>query len=135
VARKVFEDKHLLEHLNALIHPYVKEDSSQWMSTKKNHPYVIKEAALLFESGSHEELDYIIFVSAPKHLRIKRVINRDSVMRKDVLKRMENQFPEKYKRQHADFVIMNNERVHIIPQIFKINEKLVELSKTKSDLR
>ena len=74
----VFRDKEKLDQLNALVHPATIQDAARWMK-QQNAPYSIKEAALIFESGAQSELDYVIGVSAPEHLRIKRTMERDAI--------------------------------------------------------
>jgi dephospho-CoA kinase len=96
---------------------------------KQTSPYVIKEAALLFESGAAENLDFIIGVYAPKELRINRVMKRDDVSREDVVKRMDRQMNEEEKMKRCDFVITNDEQQLLIPQVIKLHEKLLALEK------
>ena len=90
--------------------------------------YVIKEAALIFESGSQDRLDLVIGVYAPKQLRILRTIQRDAISREEVLKRMSNQVNEELKMKLCDFVIYNNEQQLLIPQIIALHEQLLLLS-------
>lgn len=124
----VFNDPSKLELLNSLTHPFTIRHSSEWMK-KQTSPYVIKEAALLFESGAAENLDFIIGVYAPKELRINRVMKRDDVSREDVVKRMDRQMNEEEKMKRCDFVITNDEQQLLIPQVIKLHEKLLALEK------
>lgn len=96
VSNIVFSNKQVLDKLNAIIHPYVQEDFLQWKNMQKS-PYIIKEAAILFESGSYRDCDYIIMVTAPLEERIKRVIIRDKIDREMVEKRIKNQWSEEKK--------------------------------------
>ena len=125
----VFSNPEKLILLNELVHPATLADASRWMQTQ-NAPYVLKEAALMFESGSAGELDYIIGVTAPEALRIKRVMVRDRVSREDVLKRMSNQIEESIKIRLCEFIIRNNEQQMVVPQVLALHEKILALSKT-----
>jgi len=126
LSREVFNNSLRLEVLNSLVHPRVAVDSEHWMKENDNAPYVIKEAALLFEAGSYKTLDKIIVVAAPEELRINRVINRDKSRRKEeVLKIIHSQMPEEEKIQRADFVIRNDESELVIPQVLKLHERFI----------
>lgn len=124
----VFNDSYKLELLNSIVHPATIRDADLWMKNQ-NSPYVIKEAALLFESGAAENLDFVIGVFAPAHIRIKRVIERDGLEREDVLKRMKNQVDEEIKMKLCDFVITNDEQQLVIPQVLKLHERFIALQK------
>jgi dephospho-CoA kinase len=128
IADIVFNDPFKLEQLNAIVHPATIAAAQQWM-LQQTTPYVIKEAALFFESGSAEGLDYIIGVYAPQHIRIHRVMQRDSVTREEVLARMSKQINEEMKMRLCDFVIVNDEQTLIIRQVLKLHEKLIKLAK------
>jgi dephospho-CoA kinase len=127
LSSKVFSNKEKLEELNALVHPATIHDAKQWME-QQNSPYAIKEAALIFESGSQEQLDYVIGVYAPPSLRIHRVMKRDQVTREQVIERMKNQIDEEIKMKLSDFVIKNNEKELLLPQVTKLHEKLLSLA-------
>lgn len=122
----VFNDPQKLELLNQLVHPPTLRDAQEWILAQKA-PYVIKEAALLFESGSAAGLDYIIGVQAPIALRLKRVIDRDKVTREEVLSRMNRQINEDIKMRLCDFIIRNNEQEQVIPQVLELHQKLLEM--------
>jgi dephospho-CoA kinase len=124
----VFRDKEKLEGLNAIVHPATIKDAARWMSQQIT-PYAVKEAALIFESGSQRDLDYVIGVTAPESLRIKRTMERDAVSEEEVRKRMERQLPDRIKMRLCDYVINNDEQQLLIPQALSIHEKLLELSK------
>lgn len=128
LASLVFNDPSKLKLLNALVHPLTIRDAEEWMQRQKA-PYVIKEAALLFESGSVAGLDQVIGVQAPLSLRIKRVMDRDGVSREEVLARMDKQLDEEIKMKLCDFVIRNNEQELVIPQVIELDKKLREKSK------
>lgn len=123
----VFNDPQKLELLNQLVHPPTLRDAQEWMLAQKA-PYVIKEAALLFESGSAAGLDYIIGVQAPTAVRLKRVMDRDNTTREEVLSRMNRQINEDIKMRLCDFIIRNNEQELVIPQVLELHEKLLELA-------
>lgn len=107
LAALVFNNPEKLQQLNTIIHPKVAEHFNSWLTSKNNHPFVIKEAAILFESGSYKNCDKIILVTAPKALRIQRVVSRDGTTEEEVLKRMSNQWDDDKKKQMSDFIIDN----------------------------
>lgn len=124
IAQVAFNDKEKLNQLNALVHPAVSKDGLNWQAAQQNVPYTLKEAALLFESGSYRTLDKIIVVAAPLELRIQRVMARDGAKREEVEARISKQMPEAEKVSLADFVV-NNDGVHaLIPQVMAIHAKL-----------
>ena len=125
----VFENKEKLSLLNSLVHPAAIRDSKEWIS-KQTTPYAIKEAALIFESGSQEYLDYVIGVSAPAHLRIQRAMQRDNLTRGQVQQRMSKQIEEVIKMHLCDFIIFNDEVKPVIPQVLELHKKLTALSKS-----
>lgn len=123
----VFNHKEKLDLLNALIHPVTIADAEEWMK-KQQAPYCIKEAALLFESGASENLDYIIGVYAPQALRIKRVMQRDGLERDEIMKRIHRQINEEMKMKLCDFVLLNNEQQLLLPQVLELHDKLLQLN-------
>ena len=127
LAAIVFNDKNKLELLNSLVHPPTIRDAEEWIK-KQTTPYVIKEAALLFESGSAAGLDYIIGVATPAHIRIKRAMNRDGVSREEVISRMNRQIDETIKMRLCDFIVTNNEQELVIPQVLALHEKFLQLA-------
>jgi dephospho-CoA kinase len=128
IADIVFNDPFRLEQLNALVHPAAIAMAEKWMR-QQTAPYAIKEAALFFEAGSTEGLDYIIGVYTPQHLRVHRVMERDNVTREEVLARMSKQINEEMKMRLCDFVIVNDEQNMIIPQVLQLHEKFLNLKK------
>jgi dephospho-CoA kinase len=127
LASIVFNNKEKLDRLNAITHPVTIRDASEWMA-KQTTPYVIKEAALLFESGATEHLDYVIGVYAPQHVRVKRVMERDNLSTAEVMKRISRQIDEEMKMKLCDFVITNNEQQLVVPQVISLHEKLLSIS-------
>ncbi|GAB1446109.1 MAG: dephospho-CoA kinase [Cyclobacteriaceae bacterium] len=123
--RKVFGNPTELKKLNALVHPRVAHDYKIWVDKQKGSKYVMKEAALLIESGSARELDHLIVVSAPEHLRIQRVLKRDPHRNLIEIKNIiESQLAEKEKVAQADDVIINDESQLVIPQVLELHERL-----------
>jgi dephospho-CoA kinase len=126
IASQVFDDKAKLEFLNSIVHPAVAEDYEQWHAHQLQVPYTLKEAALLFESGSYKALDFIILVTAPKALRIKRVTNRDNSTQAAVEARMQHQYDEKVTIPLSDFVIVNDEKLSLVRQVWAIHRTLMQ---------
>ena len=107
LASIVFNDQYKLELLNTLVHPVTIRDANEWMQQQQS-PYVVKEAALLFETNAQEGLDLIIGVSAPKHLRMHRSMLRDKISKEEIEKRMDRQVDENIKMKLCDFIIYND---------------------------
>ena len=123
LAHIVFNSPEKLQQLNALVHPATLQDAETWMQ-HQTAPYAIKEAALIFESGAHEQLDYVICVYAPAPLRIQRAMQRDTINRDEVIARMDKQIDETIKMRLCDFVITNDEQKLLIPQVLALHQKL-----------
>lgn len=128
IREMVFSNPEKRAFLNSLVHPVVINEAARWLSSQKA-PYVIKEAALLFESGSQRDLDLIIGVTAPVDLRIKRVMKRDHLNREEVFKRMESQIDDSIKMRLCDVVVINNEIQPLLPQVLALHEQFVLRSK------
>jgi len=126
VGRRVFENSGILEQLNRLVHPVVGEDFQTWCSTRENVPYVVEEAAILFESGAVNHLDMSVLVYAPAELRIRRVMERDRISRQEVEQRMSAQMDEEEKKSLADRVIFNDEKSLLLPRIVELHEDLIK---------
>lgn len=127
VAELVFNNKLLLDQLNKIIHPATLVAFEKWKQDYSSNHYVIKEAAILFESKSNIGLDKIIVVSAAEELRIERIVKRDNISREQIISRMNNQLAEEERIAKADFVIVNDEKSAIIPQVLAVHEKLLAL--------
>ena len=127
VAQEVFSNKEKLDKLNAIIHPYVQQDFLQWKQSQQAL-YVIKEAAILFESGSYRDCDFIIMVTAPLEERIKRVMLRDKIDRETVEKRIKNQWNDEKKIELSTFVIENREIDKNLDKIEIIHSKIVKMA-------
>jgi dephospho-CoA kinase len=128
IANIVFNDDKELAKLNALTHPAVFRAFDAWVAGIKNAPYVMKEAALLFESTSYKMCDYSLLVTSPLELRIERVIKRDHITRAEVEAREAKQFPEAKKRELADHILENDEKQLLIPQVLELHELFLQLA-------
>jgi len=126
IADIVFNDAYKLEQLNALVHPVTIAAADKWMQEQKS-PYVVKEAALMFEAGAAAHLDYVIGVYAPQHLRMQRVMHRDNTGSEKVLSRMNNQIDETIKMKLCDFVIINDEQQAVLPQVLSLHQKFLDM--------
>ena len=129
VAAKIFTDKSLLEKLNSIVHPAVNNDSLRWMEQHKydkNIPYLLKEAALLVESGTYKALDKLIVVTCPEEIRISRVMERDKLSYEEVKRKIDNQMPESQKVRFADFIIVNDGVQSVIRQVWHIHTQLTK---------
>ena len=116
----VFDDSEKLSKLNSLVHPQVGADYNRWVEIHRNYPYVMKEAALL--------LDKVIVVHAPEELRIQRVIARDSHRSKDQVRAiMSKQMPEAQKMKKADFIIINDEKDLVVPQVLELHNRFLSI--------
>lgn len=122
LAEVVFRDKVKLEKLNELVHPRVAVDYSRWLSQHQDSPYILKEAALLYESGSYQQLHKVIMVFAHEDVRIRRVLHRDKHRTyqqvKDIIAQ---QWPDEEKKKRADYVVVNDESVLVIPQVLDLH--------------
>lgn len=119
----VFNDKSKLEQLNKIIHPKVKTDFENWLQKNKNAPFIIKEVAILFETNGQKYCDATILVTAPIETRIKRVLERDTTSRENILQIIKNQLPEEKKVELATYVI-ENEKLNIT---YKKVDNLIEI--------
>lgn len=131
LASIVFADEKKLETLNALIHPATINASNAWME-KQSAPYIIKEAALLFESDAYKYLDAVIGVSSPLPQRIKRVMERDNTSEDEILKRINRQMNEEEKLKRCQFIIHNDESTLLIPQVIELDKKFRGMEVTLS---
>lgn len=124
IAQIAFNNPKKLQKLNAIVHPAVHQDGVNWNNQQTGVPYTLKEAALIFESGSYKQLDKVITVFAPKELRIQRIMARDNSSREAIEARMSKQMPEEEKLERADFIIYNDGRQSLIKQVLAIHEQL-----------
>lgn len=125
IGEAAFRDPARLEKLNALVHPRVAADYSRWVS-EQSYAYVLKEAALLFESGTYRGLDKVIVVTAPENIRIARVLKRDSGRTEEMIRNiMKNQMQEEEKVRKADYLIINDETKLVIPQVVELHQRFI----------
>lgn len=125
IASVVFNNPEKLKQLNTVIHPKVNEDFKNWLEKHKNHPYIIKEVAIIFETNSEKQFDKIILVTAPEKTRIERVMKRDNISEEAVLERMKNQLPDSEKREKSDFIIINTNLKSSKNHVKKLHKELI----------
>ncbi|HEU5365009.1 MAG TPA: dephospho-CoA kinase [Hanamia sp.] len=125
LAWQVFSDRNKIELLNSLVHPATIKDATAWME-KQTAPYIIKEAALIFESGSDKYLDAVIGVKSPLSLRIERTMKRNNVTAAEVEARIKLQMDEEEKLSLCDYIIVNDEHQMLIPQVLLLHERLLK---------
>ncbi|MFN0190174.1 MAG: dephospho-CoA kinase [Bacteroidia bacterium] len=128
LAQKVFNNDQELMHLNQLVHPFVLKDYDSWLANIPPAPYSIREAAIMLESGTYKDLDVIILIDSPEELRIKRVIQRDKRTESEVQSIISKQWPIEKKQKFTSFIIQNNEKQFLIPQILHLHELLISQS-------
>lgn len=124
LSKLVFSDQHKLALLNSIVHPITIQAATDWAATQ-NTPYVIKEAALFFESGATVGVHKIIGVSAPKAVRINRVMKRDHCSKAEVEQRMTHQIEESLKMKLCDWVIVNDDLQLVLPQVVALHETIL----------
>ena len=127
IAQQIFNDKKLLNAMNAIVHPKVASHFKRWVN-KQDSPYVISEAAILFENGSYKKYDFIITVTAPENIRLQRVIKRDNSNKQKVEAIMANQWSDQEKIKRSDFVIENIDLQQTKIQVRKIHKKILKLT-------
>lgn len=125
MASIVFQDPGKLSRLNALVHPRVRHDFEQWVNGQPAVPYVLKEAALLHETGAASQLAATIVVTAPADVRVQRVVKRDPQRSAEAVRAIiQNQMPDEEKVKRGDYVIRNDETTLVIPQVLEIHRQL-----------
>ena len=125
LASKIFNDREALLKVNSIVHPAVRNSFLEWCQQHSDHPYVIEEAAILFETGAYQDLDDIILVYAPKELRIQRVVERDKSDEASVRSRMSYQADDAENISRAGFVIRNDGSALVIPQVLEIHNQIM----------
>ncbi len=121
ISSKIFNNKELLNGVNAIVHPVVFKDFDTWLDSHKSEPYILKEAAIMFESDSYKKVDKIIIVTAPDAIRIERSMKRDHVSYEEVSSRMSKQMPQSEKEKLADYIINNDGSELVIPQVLRLD--------------
>lgn len=127
IANIVFNDEKQLAILNSIVHPAVFRAFDSWVKHNKNVPYVLKEAALLFESDSYKMCDKTIMVTAPLQMRIQRVAARDGMSEAEIMSRESKQFTEEKKVKLADYVIRNDNSEFVVPQVLRLHKQFISL--------
>ena len=127
ISAMAFPNPELLKHLNAAVHPAVIEDGKKWMDQRamEGHPYAIKEAALLIESGSYTSLDKIIVVSCPLEIRLERAMKRDKSSAEKIKMRIDAQMPDAEREKFADYIISNDGQRSLIEQVMGVHKMLM----------
>jgi len=128
IANIVFNDTTKLEKLNAIVHPATFRAFDAWLEQVNGTPYILKEAALLFESDSYKLCDKSIMVYAPFETRIRRVMQRDGINRQDVESRNAKQMPDEQKLKLADYTITNNDTELVIPQVLALHQQFLKMA-------
>lgn len=124
LANLIFNDKVLLEKMNAIVHPKVTKHFTKW-ALKQKTPYVIKEVAILFENGGYKNCDFIITVTAPKALRIERLLNRDVTTKEKIKAIMDNQWDDEKKVKLSNYVIENKDLEKTKQQVYTVHESIL----------
>ncbi len=127
LAEFIFNDINNLAFVNSVIHPAVKLHFNKW-TEKQNSEYVIKETAILFESGTYKDVTLIITVIAPEDIRINRIIGRDQLNKEEIKTRMANQISDSERINQSDFIIINDNKQLIVPQVLKIHKKVIKFN-------
>ena len=125
MAKLVFNNPDELQRINAIVHPRVKAEFDGWCKKNEKKPYVVKEAAILFETGKHKEMDKMVTVFCPKEERINRIIKRDEATKEDIEKRMMHQYSDAERNALADFIIINDGKEDLLPQVMELHELLL----------
>jgi dephospho-CoA kinase len=128
LSEQVFSDPEKTLLLNSIVHPATIKDAEQWMK-RQDAPYLIKEAALIFESGSNKFLDKVIGVSSPALLRIERTMKRNNITSEQVKARIALQMDEEEKMRLCDYVIVNDEKEMLIPQVLSLHQQFLSMAK------
>lgn len=130
LSKLIFNDRERLEKVNSLVHPAVFRSFTNWVS-EQSSPYVIMEAAILFESGASRLVDRIATIVTPVEERINRIIQRSLLTREQIAERMKNQMDDAERAKHSDYIINNSENDMIIPVIIKIHTEILNTIKTQ----
>ena len=130
LAEIVFKNESKLKQLNAIVHPVVKTDFINWLSQNSNAKLIIKEAAIMIESGAYKDLDKLIVVNANRTQKIKWIKQRDQLSLEDIENRIQNQLSDEIRNQYADFIIENNSgKMELKQQVLSIYNKLIDQPK------
>ncbi len=125
LSRIIFNDPEKLEQVNRIVHPRVREHFNNWCNRQAHAKYILQEAAIIFESGAYRFLDKIVTITAPLELRIDRVMARNNLSREEVLKIVDRQIGEEERIKRSDYVISNDDKALVIPQVLAIHDELL----------
>ena len=128
IADKVFANPDIRIALNKIVHPFTIADAERWMK-EQTTPYVLKEAALIFESGADKHLDFVIGVNCPEDVRIERIMKRDHLDKNAAIARIKGQMNEKEKMNKCHFIINNNEETFLTTQVLELHDILLQKAK------
>ncbi len=131
LASLIFTNKELLQWVNRAVHPVVAADFAEWCTQFASLPYILHEAAILFESGMQIHFNPIIVVDAPFETRIERVMQRDGSTREEILARMQNQMDDEERRSKADYLICNDDMHLLIPQVLRLHTLFCQTSQAR----
>jgi dephospho-CoA kinase len=124
IANLIFSNKEAIQKVNSFVHPLVNKRFESWCNTIHNAPYIIKEAALLFESNLYKQLDYTILTIAPLEVKIERIVKRDGIKKESILERINNQWDDNKKIPLSNITIINDGKQALLPQVIEINEMI-----------
>jgi dephospho-CoA kinase len=124
----VFNNSEKLTKLNSIVHPAVRKSFNEWI-IEQTAPYIIHEAAILFETGIYKQLDFTALVTAPEQLRIKRVMQRDGADEVSIVSRMKNQWSDEKKKELANFIIINDDVSPLLSQVMYIHNAIISKAK------
>jgi len=125
----IFNNKTALENTNKIIHPRVINDFLRWAEEHKDHKYILMEAAILYESGTYKMLDKVITVTAPKQIRISRALSRENFTKQIIENIQKNQILDEEKVKRSHYVILNDNKTLILPQILRIHQQLLNINR------
>ena len=129
IASIVFNDREKLQKLNEILHPAVRQNFMEWLLKMDNHKLVAKEAAIMFESGSYKDMDYVVAVSSPDKLRIERVMQRDGKSEAEVQRIIKEQLPQEELQKRSNFVIINDNQHLVLPQVLEIIQSVTKTTR------
>lgn len=131
IAAQVFNNSELREALNSIVHPAVADLYVHWLAAHSTAAYIIKESAIIFEIGLYLKMDANVLVTAPVEMRIRRVLKRNDIAESEIRKRMTAQWSDEKKEALSDFVILNNEKLAVLPQVLRIHNELLSKGEVK----
>lgn len=124
----IFNDPKALKNVNGIIHPALRKKFLAWKKKHTNEKYVIKEAAIMIESGAIKDVDFLISVNSPEQLRLERALQRDNTSKEQIFKRIKEQLNDKARNKYADAIIYNDDKHSLIEQVLALHKKIGKLS-------